>query len=160
MSAIKKAVVVVLLFWIAAAFSHSLSNKMGIGLVEPDFLLILAVVLSTLHDPRSGAFFGFVAGAIDGAIVGADMTAMTVTRTVAGFLSGYIGNLDFEVRPVYTALVAAGATILCHVLFAFSAPPPHVGVYARDTIFSALYNGVLAMPLYAAVQRPLRRQEK
>lgn len=158
MSTTRKVISVVLLYWITMALSHTLSAKISIGLVEPDFLLIVATVLAILHEPRAGALFGFISGAIDGGLIGADMASLVVTRTIAGYLAGHIGNLDFEIKPIYAALVVAGATIVCHTLFALPAPPPQVGVYVRDTIFAALYNGVLALPLYALVRRSLRRQ--
>lgn len=160
MSAIKKGWIVALAFWIAAGLQHTLGPAVSIGLVGPDFLLVLGMVLAMVHDPRSGAFFGFLAGAIDGALIGADMTALTFTRTISGFFVGFCGFLDFEIRPIYAGVAVAVATVVCNVLFALATPPPQAGAYVRDTIVAALYNGVLAVPLYALVRRPLRRQVK
>jgi hypothetical protein len=49
-----------------------------------------------------------------------------------------------------------GGTLLAYLLMMVPAPPPEVGRYLRDTIVAAMYNGVLAIPLYALLRRTLR----
>jgi rod shape-determining protein MreD len=156
MTATRPYVVLVLAFWIAAALQMAAAPRLAIAGAPPDLLMVLAFSCAVLFPPTVGAILGFTAGLLHGGVVGSDVAMFTISRTLVAYLAGYVSRLELEVRPWYVGLVVLGGTILVHLLVMIPAPPPETWPYLRDTIVAAMYNGVLAIPLYAFLRRTLR----
>lgn len=156
MSRARPVILLVLVFWIAAALQQAAAPHMTIAGASPDILLVVALSSAVFFEPVIGAVLGFVAGMLHGGVTGADTASLTVSRTLVSYAAGYVSRLELDVRPWYVALVVFGGTVVSHLLMMIPAPPPEVWPYLRDTIVSAMYNGVLAIPLYAFMRRTLR----
>ena len=155
MSRARPYIVIAVAFWIAAALQQAAAPHMTVSGARPDLLLVLALSLAVTFQPVAAAVLGFVAGLLHGGVVGSDLASLTVSRTLVGYLAGYVSRLELDVRPWYVGLVVFGGTALAHLLLMIPAPPPEAWPYLRDTIVAAMYNGVLAIPLYALLRRTL-----
>lgn len=149
-------VFLVLCFWVAAGLQQAAAPHLAFGGAQPDLLLVTALVAAVFFEPVVAAIFGFVAGVLHGGVTGSDTTNFAVSRTLVAYAAGFVSRLELDVRPWYVGLVVLGGTLLTYGLMMVPAPPPQVWPYVRDTILSAMYNGVLAIPLYAMMRRSLR----
>ncbi len=155
MRSAKNWVIAAVLLWMAGACQLGLAYQISLGGAAPDFWLVVLVTLSLFATRRGGATIGFVAGLILGAIAGGHMAAYSITRTVLGFLVGWVAALEFEGNAVVAAIVVASATVCAQLTFLLLAPRGAIVTFLLATIGSAMYNGVLAIPLYALLKRVL-----
>lgn len=142
-------------FWAAAVFQQAVAPRIQIAGAAPDFLLIVALVAAVFFPPRLAAVLGFIAGVLNGAIAGADLAHYAVSRTLVAFAVGFLSGLNLDVKAWYVGLTVMGGTLAAAVLMMIPAPPPEFGPYVQATIVSAMYNGVLAIPIYALVRLSL-----
>lgn len=141
--------------WLAATLEYGLPERLNIAGASPDFILICIAPLSMLL-PRAGACgVGFFGGVIQGAIVGANLTHYTISRTLTGFMIAWSRNTRIDLTVPMAGLITLLSTLFAGLLFMFGAAPRNLGPFLLDTIGSAVYNGVLAMPLYALLRRIL-----
>lgn len=146
---------VVLTLWLAAILERGLAQHIGIFGAHPDFLLLTSIVIG-LGLRRSGAAMtGFLAGVIQGALIGANLSHYVISRVVAAFAAAWSRELRFEMNPAALALTIAALTILGRLTFMVTAGPKHIGGFLGDTMGTAIYNGVLAIPVYALLRRVL-----
>jgi len=141
--------------WVAGGCQLTVGPRIAIVGAVPDFLMISAACLGLFATPRGGALAGFLAGVLHGALAGANLGSYAVSRAVAGFLAGTMNTFEFESSPVVAFFVTGVTTIVAQLLLMFVAPPPSLISFLLATIGSAVYNGVLAMPLYALLRRIL-----
>ena len=80
------------------------------------------------------------------------MTAFAATRAIVGFLIGWLNSLEFEGNVVVALVVTAASTVFTQVAFLFMNPRGAILPFLLATIGSAMYNGVLAIPLYALLR--------
>jgi rod shape-determining protein MreD len=156
MSRVRPYVVLALVFWIAAALEQAAAPSMAVSGARPDLLLVVALTAAVFFEPVWAALIGFLAGAMYGGVSGSDTARYSISYTLVAYGAGYVSRLELDVRPWYVALVVVGGTVLARLLMMIPAPPPEVWPYLRDTIFAAMYNGVLAVPLYVFLRRALR----
>jgi len=145
----------IVLLWIAGGSQESLAYQLSIASATPDYLLVVVTVLSLFGNRRSGAIVGFIGGLLSGAIAGGHMAAYTVTRTLIGFLIGWLNGLEFEGNFAVAFVVTSSATLCVQLTFFFMNPRGAILPALLATIGSAMYNGVLAMPLYALLKKVL-----
>ena len=151
----KPYVALVLWFWAAAVLQQAVAERIEIKSARPDFLLVVALVSAVFYQPRIAAVLGFVAGVLYGGIAGADLGGYAVSLTLVAFAVGYLSGLELDVKPWYVGLTVAGGSLAAQFLMMIPAPPPEIGPYVGATIFSAMYNGVLAIPIYVLIRRSL-----
>ncbi len=153
MKGVKGWVIAIILLWLAGGCQQSVAYQLSLVGATPDFLLVAVVVFSLFADRRTGSIFGFLAGAIQGAVAGGHVSSYVITRTILGFLVGWLTGLEFEGNIVVAFVVTAAST--CITQFAFLLLSPRGGIlpFLLATIGSAMYNGVLAMPLYALLKK-------
>jgi len=151
----KRFLTAAILLWLSAALQPAVAPRFSIGAVTPDYLLVAMGCLALHMDRRAGTITGFAAGLLVGALAGANLGAYIVSRTVGGFLVGWFSTLEFDANPIVALVTVACTTLVVGVLFMFGAPPPQIGPFLLATIGSAMYNGVLAMPLFFVVKRVL-----
>jgi len=151
----KKLVVSAIVMWLAAAMQQAWAARFSLGAVSPDYLLVAMGCLTLRMDRRAGTILGFTAGLLEGAIAGANLGAYAVSRTVGGFLAGWITTVEFDSSPIVAFITVAVTTLIAQLLFMFGAPPPQIAPFLLATIGSAMYNGVLAVPLFWVLKRVL-----
>ena len=139
--------------WFLAALQESVAPRIAIGAGVPDFLIAFITVASLYCTPMGSAWLGFASGATFGALAGANLTGYAISRMFGGLAATGFNNLGFKPSPVMMMANAAATTTISQILLFFLAPPPDIGRFLAATIISAMYNGVLAMPLYALLNR-------
>jgi rod shape-determining protein MreD len=139
--------------YLCAAFQETLAPRMRFAGVYPDLLLTVGICLSMLVSRTKAALCGFAAGLTQGAIVGAAMGAFIVTRTAAGFMASWSKTFGYEPKPVAIGVVTFFATLFASILWFFFGQGSGIAGFGLATIGTALYNGVLSIPLYALLRR-------
>lgn len=146
--------VMVVVLWIAACL-QAVAPKLSVFDARPDFLLVATAVLS-LHARRTGgAVLGFCAGFVGGALASSAMGYYVVSRTVTGFFASWSREIRFEQAPWLVFLTTFFATALATAIRLFLPPARSISPFLEATLLTATYNGVLAMPLYALLNRLL-----
>ena len=143
--------------WLAGGCQQSVSHRLAIAGIPPDFLLVVLGCLSICGTRRSGAVTGFFAGLIQGAISGANFAQYGLSRIVAGFLTGWLNALELEANAIVAFLAVVGTTLISQLLLMFLAPPSASRIFSflLATMGSAVYNGVLAIPFFVLLKRIL-----
>ncbi len=143
-----------IVLYLAAAAEQSLGPRTLFG-GRFDYLLIAVACVCLFTSRKGGAVAGFFAGLLYGALDGANMWQYVLTRTLGGYFIAIVASGGIE-RSLFAAFLAAVfATIFCQLTLMFLAPPPAVLPFLLDTISTAVYNGVLAMAVYAVLNRIL-----
>lgn len=145
--------------WVAAILQQALPDRMALGAARPDFLLILAICLGLLLPSPGSMIAGFFTGLLQGALVGANLAQFVLSRMLTAWIASRVAELEIEIGIVLAALFTGLGTLFAQVLMMFLAPPRSLETYIAATIGSALYNAVLAVPVYAAL-RPLLRKSR
>lgn len=133
----------------AAGVQQALSHRLAIGWAQPDFLLVVAVVASLHRSPDAAAVTGFFAGLLNSAIEGHDMLAFTVSRALVCMLSLKVYSAFLGTGALTSAIVTAIATAIAGLVYLFLGTPPNILGHLADTIGAIIYNGVIAVPIYA-----------
>lgn len=154
MKGLKGAALTFFCLWVAGVLQANATMLMVFG-VLPDFLLTTAVVLSAWSGRRTGATIGFFAGLIHGALFSSSIGYYIVSRTCACFGVSWSRKLDIELSYWLIGLTAFLATAFVQAFHLFLPPPQNILRLSLDTIMTATYNGVLAMPLYALLKKIL-----
>jgi len=141
--------------YIAAAFQQGLAPRFTFVGIVPDFLLVFVAVFALFSSRPAATANGFFAGLLEGALAGVNLTHYVLSRTLAGFFGGAASAFNFQPNMGVAALMAAALTAISQVLLFFLAPPSGIGRFLGDTIGAAMYNGVLAIPVYALLRRIL-----
>ncbi|MCW5942675.1 MAG: hypothetical protein KIS66_10615 [Fimbriimonadaceae bacterium] len=149
-----------LLLWIAAALQFTLSPRMAVFGCPPDFVLAVVLPASLLARRSGGSLLGFVAGVLQGGMAGANLTHYAISRAFAGFCGGWSRGMLAEPHGLLVFLHAAVGTLLAQVLFMFLAPPAEIVGYLFATIGTAMYNGVIAIPVHALLRRTVREDSE
>lgn len=141
--------------YVAGALQQALSPRMSIFGVEPEFMLIFLSCACLFMRRSGGTVLGFFTGVVQGALVGVNLMHFVISRTVTGFLAGWSSDWGYQPNSFVAAFVTAVLTIFSQLLLMFLAPPAGIARYLADTMGTAVYNGVLAVPVYALLRRIL-----
>ena len=155
MSGLRFWITALLVLWLAAVLQIAVATRISLGGFRPDFLLICLVVLSLFGGRLEGAVLGFLAGVLQGALPLSRVGHYIVSRSLTGFFVAWSKKWEYEVGALTAALIAFAGTCLAQLIWMFLAAPPAIGAFLGDTILSAVYNGVLAAPVYALLKRIL-----
>jgi rod shape-determining protein MreD len=145
--------VAIICLWVAGGCQQTLAPRIALFHASPDFLLVSVACLSLLSARYAGSLVGFFAGLIQGCLAGANLAAYTISRTMAGFLVGWFNSLEWEGNVLVAAITTVLTTIVAQLALMFIAPPPQLGGFLLATIATAMYNGVIAVPVYALLRR-------
>lgn len=146
---------VILVLWLSAILERGLALHLAVFGAKPDFLLLATSVCGLCLSRPGGALTGFGAGLIQGALIGANLSHYVVSRALAGFVAGWIRHMRFEASAVVIGLTTATISIGAELTFMLTAGPKGIAGFLGDTMGTAIYNGVLAIPVYALLRRVL-----
>lgn len=151
-----KALLSLLLLWLAVVLDVGLGDRLGLWGARPNLTLVVLLPICLLTRPSAATWAGFMVGLLYGAAAGANLAHYVISRAMAGFLTSSAQGLRLEVRAPLAGLFCALGTIVAQGLLMFLAPPVQIGPFLAATMGTALFNGVLSMPVYAVLQRLLR----
>lgn len=141
--------------WVAAAFQQGASSHLAVFGAKPDFLLVLLCTGGLFVKRVGGATLGFFAAVFYCAIALANLQHYVVSRALTGFAVGWTNDTGVRLGPTIAVVATVVGTMLAQFLLVFMPPPRELPAPLTDTILSALYNGVLAMPAYALLSKAI-----
>ncbi|MBL8061144.1 MAG: rod shape-determining protein MreD [Chthonomonas sp.] len=142
--------------WLAAVCQQALPDRLSILGARPDFLLVAVSCLSLLIPAPGSIVIGFFGGLMHSAMIGANLAQYVLSRMLAGFSASRIGELEIEIGSLLAAATTLAITLGAQLIMMFLAPPRSLGGYIGDTIQTAIYNAVIAIPLYAVLSPLLK----
>lgn len=145
-----------ILIAVAAILELSWAPYLAVGGASPDFLLLLVGAYAAVAPPPAATWMGFGCGLVYGALSGANLTSYVLSRTLAAYLGSSLRRLHLEFSLFLSVLLAVGVVASARVILMFLAPPPSIPEYLRDTMGTAFYNGVLALPVCALLRKLYR----
>ncbi|GIV02280.1 MAG: hypothetical protein KatS3mg015_1110 [Fimbriimonadales bacterium] len=150
------------LLWLilAAALQGSLAERMSIGWVKPDFLLVIAVALSMRGSVEAAAGIGFVAGLFHSALWNERVAAYTLSRMFACVVATRVYQAIPAAGPWAAAVVTGAATLVAGILFLFIGIPSDLLRWLVSTVGGILYNAALALLVYALQSRWSSRRSR
>lgn len=151
--------VIALSLWLAAILDHGVSQRISIFGAQPNFLLIITLVVGLTAQNPAAVWTGFFSGVLQACLIGANLTQFVISRIAGGLLSARLGALEVEIGLVFASVFVGLGSVLSELVLMFLAPPRSIPDYLRDTITSGLYNAVLALPIYAVLRPFLFRKE-
>ena len=140
-------------FWLSGALQESLASRMVLFQGGPDFPLVALAALALLGERRAGTVCGFLAGALRGVLAGTNLASYAISRTLLGFVLGWVRTAGLIPNASVAGLSAFVGTLLAQGLLMFAAHRGPVLPFLGGTLFSAMINAALAMPLYALLRR-------
>ncbi|MEZ0326202.1 MAG: LytS/YhcK type 5TM receptor domain-containing protein [Fimbriimonas sp.] len=146
-------IVAILCLWMAGGCQQTLAPKIAIFDAVPDFLIVSVACLGLLSARYASSLVGFLAGVIHGCLAGANLAAYAISRTFTGFLTGWFNSFELEANVLVAFATTFVATLVAQLLLMFIAPPQEIGAFLLATIATAIYNGVIAVPVYALLKR-------
>jgi len=146
---------VALALWIAAILDRGLAEHISIFGAQPDFVHLVCIVAGLGLGRGQAAVTGFFGGVIQGALMGANLTHYVISRALSSFCSSWSRQLRFEMNPPAIFATVAILTIFGRIVFMMTAGPKGIAGFLGDTMGTAIYNGVLAIPVYALLRRVL-----
>lgn len=142
--------------WVLAAAQATVAPHLEILGSRPDFMLTFMGCMCLFMSRTAGSVLGFFCGLTYGALAGVHLFASIFSRTVTGFIAPAGRKFGLEVTPLVVAATVFAVTVVSQLLWLFLAAPKGVLSFLGDTIRSAMYNGLLSVPLYALLRKFLR----
>ena len=139
--------------WIAGSLQEALAPRMAVSGSPPDFPLVALAALALLGERKEGLVAGFVAGLLRGVLAGANLAIYAISRMVLGFVLGWVRHAGLVPNALVAGLSAAVGTVFAQSLLMLVAHRGPVLPFLGGTLFSAMIDGALAIPLYASLRR-------
>jgi rod shape-determining protein MreD len=144
----------IVLALICVGLQSSYGAALSLGRAEPDFLLVLLLCAAFLTDSLTGCVVGFCCGLLASAVsMGLTIGSFLITRVLVGFVAGGLRK-RFVSAGIYAAIPAVlFGTILTGLLYGLFNPRIGLTRWTDITLWSALYNTALALPIAWILRR-------
>lgn len=139
--------------YLAAVAQVGLAPHLAVLGFAPDFLLIAMTCLALMLGGGAALTSGFFAGLLQGALSGANLSSYVISRTIASWPLAGLRSSEVHVGPGFAGAACFAATIGAQLLLMFIAPPPTLWGFVLSTLGAGVYNGLLAIPIYAILAR-------
>lgn len=156
MSAGRRNVRLVIFLLLASVLHTAFSDKITVWGARPNLALTALLTACLFVDGNTGALLGFFVGLLEGSYAAMYVGSFLVTRTISGWQVGLLEQRVFRDSLPVVFLVVLGGTILTESCFFLFAPKQHLLrwlTWLIQTLTGALYNTVLAVPLYLLLRR-------
>lgn len=148
-------VAVALLLLLAVGFQGQ-AERMSVFGATADYPLVVVCTVALFETRVGASWVGLLAGVCHGAMVGTSLGFFAVSRALAGFGCAWSRGLGLAPNIGVTAATVFVGTVFAQILALFLPPAKPFFASLGDTISTATYNGVLAIPLYALLTRMFR----
>lgn len=146
-----------LALFLAALAQSVYADPLQLRGAKPDFLITVAVLGALCCNANGGAVLGFFAGLLQATLASpphGGFGSLIVSATLVGFGVGWLEERVFRDSALFAVGMVTIGTALQAGLFFLFAPQTHmVAHWLRGAALTALYNTVLALPLYWLVHR-------
>lgn len=132
------------------------SGGLQVGEARPNLVHCVLMLSCLFVDGNTGAAIGLITGLLEGSFAGRYIGSFLVSRTLVGFLAGVLEERVFRDNLLFALFMVFSGSLLIEGCFFLFAPRPHVVAWAVRTLLSAVYNTLLALPLYYVLRPVLR----
>ncbi len=153
MNTTRVAIVGAILIWIAGGLQQGIAHQVSIFGSPPDYLLTAACILGLLAEPRLALIFGFACGLVEGSIIGTDIFQFVVTRMLVAWLCSYLVENRFQRNFATASATTVACSLVAGIVIMIITLQSHIGLALKDTMITAVYNGVLALLAYVPIER-------
>lgn len=133
---------------IAFVFHAAYDSEISIGAARPSISLTVLLIASLFATAETGAWIGFLTGILESAYSAQFVGSYIVTRTLAGFLVGLLEERIFRDNLFVAVATVCSGTFFVEMCFFVFAPQPHPVQWFKLTALQAVYNSLLAIPIY------------
>ena len=120
---------------------------------RPHIGLTVLAVSCLFAGPNLAAYLGMGLGLMEAWAVNRTIGSYLVSRSVTGFAVGATDQRVFRDNVLMAVAAAAVSTLIADMLFYIFVPQQDALRWFTRTLSSALYDAVLAIPVYFAVRR-------
>jgi rod shape-determining protein MreD len=145
------------ILFLGAVLEGSISHRIAIASVPPDFLLVGTCCVALLTGRSAGALVGFLGGLLSGALAINSVGAFVVSRTLAGFFAGWSRRLLSPTLWATCLVVTCVCSFAAELTFLLVAPQSDLAGWVQRTVTRSAYNAVLSVPVYVLLLRLNRR---
>ncbi len=139
----------------AAVLQAALAWRMAWHGARPDLTLVVSLIAACFLEPNSAASCGFLGGLLSACIAAPPAGAfgsIVVSRTLVVALVGWLEHRMFRDSGAMAVLVALVGTLGAETFFYLFAPQHNIGHWLRNLGGEAVYNTLLAYPLYRLIR--------
>lgn len=145
-------------------FQTTWLEKMAIGGVKPDLVLITVFLLGLLGGEVRGTLAGLILGYFMDLLSGGVWAVHLGIKALVGFIAGLLGRSLVNVSTVFTAagiaLASLGQGIVFLLIFPFSLGPERISFYLTHMILpQAVYDGALGCAAFWVLTRGYQRRK-
>ena len=153
-------IIILLSVYIAAVLDATLAQRVAILGAAPSFLFLLIGQFTMSMTRGKAMMFGFLIGTIQGSLAGSDIQHFIAGGVIGGLICASASTVGFEYSLLAVVSVTTVASLIGLLVHVLVAPPPHVSRALLDTLIGAMYNGVLAVPVYALLHKGVGSSQK
>src|SRR3972149_2021216 len=140
----------------------TLSPRLQIGAVWPDFALLVVMSWALLRRPDEALTWAFSAGLVVDLVSGGPFGGTVMALMIVTLIAGARANGALRGRTVLPIVTAFAGTLAFHGMYALAmllaGQPVDVGdALFRVVLSSAVYNSALSLPIYGFILRIHRR---
>ncbi|MDX2127961.1 MAG: rod shape-determining protein MreD [Chloroherpetonaceae bacterium] len=132
-----------------------LVDKLALGGVRPDIILILLVFFARNEGQSAGTVVGFVVGLMTDLLYGT-LGLSAFTKTIAGFVAGYFSNSEKRTNDLNFATAVFVTTFIHNVMFQVVGNflmMPFWKMLLLQGVLGAFYTSVISYLLFSFVLR-------
>jgi rod shape-determining protein MreD len=124
--------------------------------VCPDVVLTVILLISLILGPRHAALQGFWGGYLCGILAGKNLGSFILSRLFAGYFIGLAQKATVRENPLVAWAAVFVGTILAEGISFIVNPIFNVPSWGEIVLKEAVFNTLLALPLYPLFLRALR----
>lgn len=141
----------IILMVLATVFQAGFLDRYVILGAQVNLPLVVLISFSLISRPGASGALGFFSGVLTGGLSGATLTHYALSRVLAGYIVG-TQNSDEHTWRSAMIWVFLGS-VIAQIVLIILAPPSPLGSAVGATLLSAVYNGVVAIPVFTLVVR-------
>src|SRR5262249_19579555 len=145
--------VILLAFVLQTAFVQHLMFRS----IRPNVVLTTLLVECLFAGPNTGAVLGFFVGLLEASYSAIYVGSFIVTRALAGYIVGSLEDRIFRDSAAIAFATALFGTVAVEATFFVFVPQPHFSRWAIRIGGEAIYNALIAIPVYLGIRRILAK---
>jgi hypothetical protein len=149
-----------LTLWLSAGLQQGAAPLMGILEVQPNLILISVTILGLIGGSGNGAVYGLLGGIFHSAIVSKQAIFYQLVYVLVGAAAGLFKESKMKVSPLTSAFLVVVSSLIVGFLGELMAGRVGIVLLLKATIFSAMYNGVLALIVHWPVEKAIGRHSQ
>lgn len=147
---------IVISLYLATICQVALSPRMAVLEARPAFVVLVVMALALCLRGPAVIWSGFLGGLFLGIATGSDYGPVIFSLILGGWLTYLFQRLDIEIGVILGSIVIGIGTLVTFLLLMFVNPQLGIGGAVQLGIKSAVYNILLAVPIFAALRMILK----